>query len=301
MRTRWISRSICAASLLCLLSPGHTFADAGGIPADRIAAWTEEEVEFLATAREREKLRELTGESEREMFMQGFWQARDPYPQTPRNELREEWESRMQTMHQRWGSLQDDRSRVFLLQGEPTTAFAASCPGSGTFEVWVYEPRFRAKYRTVLIFQGDGAGAPARLWQPGPGAIDLAAIAATAAIATDATDACTNRDKLAEEAKMGPLGRDGALQSHDGAGPRQAAPPRMDLLLPAHHGGRSATRSDLGRRTVRRVCRPAPGQGGRARAAGRSAGIAAAGTDGASPQRARISPRGPGPLERRIA
>ena len=149
-------------------------------------------MEFLATAREREKFRELTGESEREMFIQGFWQARDPFPQTPRNELREQWESRMQVMHQRWGSLQDDRSRVFLLQGDPTTAFAASCPESGTFEVWVYEPRFRTKYRTVLVFQEDGTGAPAHLWQPGPGAADLSTVA---------TGACTNGDQFAEEAK----------------------------------------------------------------------------------------------------
>ena len=190
MSKRWFSRSI-AASLLCLFSPVQNFADAGSVPAHR-AAWNEEELEFLATAREREKLRELTGESEREMFIQGFWQARDPYPQTPRNELREQWESRMQVMHQRWGSLQDDRSRVVLLQGEATTAFVASCPETGTFEVWVYEPRYRAKYRTVLVFQEDGTGSPARLWQPGPGAVDLAAAA---------TEACTHREKLAEEAK----------------------------------------------------------------------------------------------------
>lgn len=168
--------------------------DPGGgaavVPRDR--AWLEE-VEPLITARERQTFLGLRSAAEKEAFIEGFWQARDPFPQTPRNELREEWVSRLQEARRQWGALADDRARVFLLHGRPTGSFQVGCRGAGASEVWVYEPQFREKYRTVLVFLDPKTpGAPARLWHFGAAGFDLAAVP---------DGACAHGEELAREAK----------------------------------------------------------------------------------------------------
>jgi VWFA-related protein len=164
-------------------------ASADTLP-ERDRAWLEE-VDPLVTKRERDVFTGLRAETEREAFIEGFWQARDPFPQTPRNELREEWESRLTEAQRRFGGLADDRSRVFLLRGSPTSSFQADCPGAGDYEVWVYEPRFRDKLRTVLVFRRGAEGVPARLWRPGQPGFDPAAVNGAA---------CTRGGDLAREA-----------------------------------------------------------------------------------------------------
>ena len=159
------------------------------------SGWTED-LDLLAVAGEKELFSSLHGDAERRTFLQQFWEARDPFPQTSRNELREAWEERLAKARESWGSLRDDRSRVFLLRGEPSSRFAAQCPQSGSFEVWVYEPAFREKYRIVLVFR-PGADGPWTLWQPGSSPDPLAA--ATAATVTP--EACSNREKLSQEAR----------------------------------------------------------------------------------------------------
>jgi len=159
------------------------------VPQQQVRDWSED-LDILATDREKNTFLGLHGDSERQMFLQQFWQARDPYPQTSRNELREVWERRLAEVNRRWSDLRDDRSRVFLLRGEPTSIIQARCPASGNLEVWAYEPGFREKYRTVLLFV-PGDGGLERLWQPGS-ALDLKMISA---------EACTNRDKLDQEVK----------------------------------------------------------------------------------------------------
>lgn len=153
----------------------------------QVRGWSED-LDLLATDREKNLFAGLHGESERQMFLQQFWQARDPYPQTSRNEMREEWESRLIEVRRRWDSLNDARSRVFLLRGEPSARFEAECPVSGKFELWTYEPGFQEKYRTVLVFLLSADGL-ARLWRPGAPP-DLTAVS---------KESCSNRQKLGQE------------------------------------------------------------------------------------------------------
>lgn len=146
------------------------------------------DVALLLSPEERAAFLSLPGESERAAFVERFWQVRDPYPETPRNELEERWMSGLAEARSRWGTLDDDRARLFLLQGEPSSAFEASCPGfPGAMELWVYEPRFRVKHRAVFVLVREGppdGQHPARLWRPGDGAPSLPATPA-------ASEACT--------------------------------------------------------------------------------------------------------------
>jgi Ca-activated chloride channel homolog len=124
-----------------------------------------DEVDPLMTSRERELFAGLGNEADRQAFIQGFWRARDPYLQTPRNEARERWEERLQESRKRWTGPGDERARFFLLNGEPQALFPLRCAGVD-LEVWTYEPRFQVKHRTTLFFRAAPEG-PARLWHPG--------------------------------------------------------------------------------------------------------------------------------------
>ena len=137
------------------------------IPLAADTAWLDDVALLLGTG-EREAYLRLASESERQDFVRRFWEVRDPFPQTERNELQEGWTARLAEARQRWG-LDDERSRALLLGGQPDTSFEASCPGGPVYEVWIYEPTFQVKHRSVLVFMlGDSAGGTAKLWQPGP-------------------------------------------------------------------------------------------------------------------------------------
>lgn len=132
----------------------------------RLRSWIEK-VSLLITPREKEAFLNLPDDSARQAFIQRFWEARDPHPETPRNEMEEVWESRLAEAEKRWGDVRDDRAQVFLLQGEPSLTFETRCGGS-IYEVWSYKPRFQVKYGTVLVFE-KGQDGHARLWRPTPG------------------------------------------------------------------------------------------------------------------------------------
>src|SRR5262245_57465442 len=150
--------SILGVSLILSILPPPLHAQ------DDPQSWLSE-VDPLITPREREAFLGLTNEADRQAFIQRFWQVRDPYPETARNEARERWQERLAEARRRWSAPQDDRARIFLVNGEPSSVLQTRCAGVPV-EVWNFEPRFQAKYRTMIVFTG-GDGGPARLWHPG--------------------------------------------------------------------------------------------------------------------------------------
>jgi Ca-activated chloride channel homolog len=154
------------AVLFSLLSFGFSLLAGSALRAQDPSsqAWLDD-VGPLLTPREREVYLGLKTPADREAFIQRFWQMRDPYPETPRNEARERWEERLKEAKERWSDPKDDRRRVFLLNGEPGEVFQSRCAGE-TLQVWTYQPQFQIRYRTTLVFHVDG-DRPARLWRSG--------------------------------------------------------------------------------------------------------------------------------------
>ena len=70
---RFNNRVVNQDIVLGMASPNETLAGKGG-------------VDPLITTREREVFLHLTNEGDRQALIQRFWQARDPYPETVRNE-----------------------------------------------------------------------------------------------------------------------------------------------------------------------------------------------------------------------
>jgi len=167
-----VLRKVLVSLVFCFLVPvlpslSSLLAAEGQAPSGQFRSWLEE-VNPLITPREREAFLSLAADADREAFVRRFWEVRDPYPETPRNEAKERWDTRLAEARQRWGGTRDDRARVFLLKGEPDSIFPGTCDGTA-LELWTYEPGFQVQYRIVLAFLSGPAGGPSQLWRPGTG------------------------------------------------------------------------------------------------------------------------------------
>lgn len=127
-----------------------------------------EKVDPLITARERLFFLRLDEDYQREAFIRGFWRVRDPYPQTARNELKEKWPVRTAQALAQWESLDDDRSRVFMVHGPPDGGFQVKCAGKRVpAEVWFYRGTDLVDVQTALVFlRRQGGQAVAKIWRP---------------------------------------------------------------------------------------------------------------------------------------
>lgn len=89
--------------------------------------WADGPARFLLTPEERLTFSHLRDAVSRSEFVTAFWRARDPRPETPDNEFRDEFEKRVAFADSRFtqgetaGSL-TDRGMVFILLGPPTYA-----------------------------------------------------------------------------------------------------------------------------------------------------------------------------------
>src|SRR5260370_224640 len=92
------------------LLAGGTAAPAPADLAPKYRAFLEE-VAPLISERERQVFLSLTRDYQRDDFIQRFWEVRDPYPETPRNELRDAWEERLKAAQERSGTVVEDRAR----------------------------------------------------------------------------------------------------------------------------------------------------------------------------------------------
>jgi GWxTD domain-containing protein len=87
--------------------------------------WAEGPVRCLLSPEERRAFSHLSNPVSRSEYVTAFWKARDPRPETPENEFREEFEKRIAFADSHFtdaeirGSL-TDRGMVFLLLGPPT-------------------------------------------------------------------------------------------------------------------------------------------------------------------------------------
>jgi GWxTD domain-containing protein len=87
--------------------------------------WADGPVRFLMAPEERHAFSRLADPVSRSEYVTAFWKKRDPKPETPENEFREEFEKRVAFADSRFtqgetaGSL-TDRGMVFILIGPPT-------------------------------------------------------------------------------------------------------------------------------------------------------------------------------------
>jgi Ca-activated chloride channel family protein len=171
-------RRLTLLALLLALAPYPSYAarpaDPAPIPAglaERHRAFLEEAAPLLSP-KERETFLGLKEEYQRDVFIRRFWEVRDPFPQTPRNEFQERWQERVALARQRYGDLADDRARLLLLNGKPDQVLQSHCSDVLLpLELWHYDRTEHIRGGFSLVFFSP-LGAPRgryRLWYPTEG------------------------------------------------------------------------------------------------------------------------------------
>lgn len=130
-----------------------------------------DEVDAIITKEERAAFLNLEKDYQRDAFIERFWQARDPFRDTVRNEMRETWNARVEQARVYFGSLKEERARFFLLNGPPAARMEGQCSGTTwPLEIWAYQRSERIHEDVVLfVFYRPFAQGPFRLWYPDEG------------------------------------------------------------------------------------------------------------------------------------
>jgi GWxTD domain-containing protein len=118
--------------------------------------WPDKDVAYIITDAERSAFKKLATDEEREQFIEGFWQRRDPDPDTDENEYKEEYYERIAYANEHYASgipgWKTDRGRIYITFGKPDSVEShpsggaydrPSYHGGGStttypFEVWFY-------------------------------------------------------------------------------------------------------------------------------------------------------------------
>lgn len=118
--------------------------------------WLDEDVRWIITDEELSAFKKLANNSERDVFIEGFWQRRDPTPDTAENEYKEEHYRRIAYANEHYAAgmpgWRTDRGRIYIMYGPPTSTDShpmggpyqrpAEEGGGSTstfpFEVWRY-------------------------------------------------------------------------------------------------------------------------------------------------------------------
>lgn len=132
---------------------------------ERFATWLEE-VQPILLGAERQAFLGLTTDYQRDAFVDQFWRVRDPFPETASNELKVRYTQRVAQARVEFGTLRDDRVRMFLVHGAPASKLAVRCSSLLTpAEVWHYNGSEQVPFSVLLIFLVPREE-PARLWYP---------------------------------------------------------------------------------------------------------------------------------------
>lgn len=167
-------RFVYAALLLCLGMGANSDSSlsAQGPDSGELAPRHQrflEDTPTLITPEERAAFESLQRDHQRDLFIRRFWEVRDPFPQSERNEFQERWAANLELAKTRYGDLGDPRARAILTLGAETRVFRSSCSELlQPLEVWVFEADPGVHPQLLLVFERVGAGR-ARSWAPRQG------------------------------------------------------------------------------------------------------------------------------------
>ena len=98
--------------------------------------WLDEDVSYIITDAERAAFKKLSNDEERDNFIEAFWQRRDPTPDTPENEYKEEHYRRIEYANEHFAAgipgWKTDRGRMWIKYGKPDEI--ESHPSGGMYE-----------------------------------------------------------------------------------------------------------------------------------------------------------------------
>jgi GWxTD domain-containing protein len=98
--------------------------------------WLDEDVRWIITDEERSAFMQLSNDEERDQFIEAFWARRDPTPDTPENEFKEEHYRRIAYSNEHFAAgipgWKTDRGRIYIMYGPADEI--ESHPSGGTYD-----------------------------------------------------------------------------------------------------------------------------------------------------------------------
>ena len=98
--------------------------------------WLEQDVSYIITDEERKAFKSLSNDEERESFIETFWQRRNPSPDSPENEFRDEHYRRIQYANDHFAAgkpgWKTDRGHIYIAFGAPDSK--DSHPSGGAYQ-----------------------------------------------------------------------------------------------------------------------------------------------------------------------
>ena len=141
---------------------------------EKYRQWVEA-VRFIISDEELVLFVEIEKDYLRDAFIERFWKVRDPYPDSARNEFRENYNERIREAQQHFGGKYDDRTKVLLTNGYPLNRIEIRCrPLTVPLEVWYYDGSDTVGFEFLLLFYQKWGVGDFRLWEPGDGLQELA-------------------------------------------------------------------------------------------------------------------------------
>ena len=98
--------------------------------------WLDQDVAYIITDEERKAFKNLSNDEEREAFIEQFWQRRNPNPDSPDNEFREEHYRRIAYANEHYAAgkpgWKTDRGHIYISYGAPDSI--DSHPSGGNYQ-----------------------------------------------------------------------------------------------------------------------------------------------------------------------
>jgi GWxTD domain-containing protein len=98
--------------------------------------WLDQDVRWIITPEEEKAFKSLTNDEERDQFIEQFWQRRNPNPESPDNEFRDEYYARIAYANEHFAAgkpgWMTDRGHIYIAYGKPDST--DSHPSGGEYE-----------------------------------------------------------------------------------------------------------------------------------------------------------------------
>jgi GWxTD domain-containing protein len=98
--------------------------------------WVDQDVHWIITDQELKAFKSLSNDEERDAFIEAFWQRRNPSPDSPENEFREEHYRRIEYSNEHFAAgkpgWKTDRGHMYIAYGKPDSI--DSHPSGGTYD-----------------------------------------------------------------------------------------------------------------------------------------------------------------------
>ncbi len=98
--------------------------------------WVEQDVRWIITDQEMSAFKHLSNDEERDQFIENFWLRRNPNPESPENEFREEHYSRIAYANEHFAAgkagWRTDRGHMYIAYGKPDSI--DSHPSGGSYD-----------------------------------------------------------------------------------------------------------------------------------------------------------------------